>query len=269
MIGESKMYMYGAIGIAAVGTFLSIIGGGSILSLIGGLFAGLGAVFALIIMKYGYIFIPLITQQAKITTLVEGTYEISPSQDSIVKKVNDEYYASMFLVLKVYESSTEKSTEQKMMYNEYFERAISNLRYVTKIAYMIYVEDISKKRKDLETKKAEAQLRLSKEKEKPDPDVLKIDRYEREVVKYNNEIDKLIKGEKPMGILAYCMTSAKGMSKEAAIAEVRAQAKELRTHLANSLNVEVEQLTADEMLKCFEWERFFPSTREEFESEMV
>ena len=269
MLGDKRTYMYGAIGSAAFGTFLIIVSAGGIIELIGGFLAGFGAISAVLIMKYGYIIIPLITKQAKITTYVEGEYEIPPSEDVIVKKVNNEYYASVFLGLKIYESATEKSLDQNIIYNEYFERAISNMRYVTKIAYMVYVEDISKKRKSLETKKAEAQLRLAREKEKPDPDVLKMDRYERNVTALNHEIDKLVKGEKPMGVLAYCMTSAKGISKEAAIAEVKSQARELKTLLANSLNVEVEHLTADEMLRCFKWESFFPSARAEFESEMV
>lgn len=269
MILNKKMYMYAPLGAAAMGVFLIVIGIGGIFELIGGILAGFGAVSAVLFMKYGYVVMPLITKQAKMSSLIDGAYEIPPSQDVILRKSGDEYYASAFLSLGIYESSTEKSLEQNVMYNEYFERAISNMRYVTKISYMIYVEDISKKRKSLETKKAEAQLRLSREKEKPDPDVLKIDRYEREITAINHEIDKLIKGEKPMGILAYCMTSAKGLSKEAATAEAKSQARELRTLLANSLNVDVEPLTADEMLKCFEWERFFPSSKSDFEAEMI
>jgi hypothetical protein len=72
-----------------------------------------------------------------------------------------------------------------------------------------------------------------------------------------------------MGIIAYCMTSSKGVSRESAIAEAKAQARELKTLLSNALNVEVDQLTADEMLKCFEWERFFPSSGQDIESKMV
>ncbi|MBN2478217.1 hypothetical protein JXB01_02900 [Candidatus Micrarchaeota archaeon] len=269
MVGQRKLYMYIAIGIAGLGFLLSMIGGGGILSLLGGLFAGAGAVASIALMKFGYVVMPLITKQTKTSVYLEEPYEIPPSQDVIVKKSGNEYLASSFLSIKIYESSTEKSLEQNIAYNEYFERAISNMKYVTKISYLVYVEDISAKRKDLETKRAEAQLRLAREKEKPDPDVLKIDRYEREVAKYDNEINKMVRGEKPMGVIAYAMTTAKGISKEAAIAEAKAQAKELRTLLANSLNVEVELLTADSMLKCFEWEMFFPSSREGIEDSVV
>jgi len=266
---SNKMYMYGAIGLAGFGAFISFISGGSILSIIGGIFALIGAIGAIIIMKYGYIFIPLITKQANISACIEENYEIPPSEDVIVKKIGDVYYASTFLGLKIFESMTDKTQEQKVIYNEYFERAISNMEYVTKISYMIFVEDIGKKRSSLETKKAESQLRLNKEREKPEPDPLKIDRYEKEINALDHEIDKLIKGEKPMGVLAYCMTSAKGINKESAIAEVKSQARELKTTLSNTLNVDVEQLTSDGMLKCFEWEKFFPSDKADFESEMI
>ncbi|MBI2079313.1 hypothetical protein HYT84_00990 [Candidatus Micrarchaeota archaeon] len=72
-----------------------------------------------------------------------------------------------------------------------------------------------------------------------------------------------------MGVIAYAMTTAAGVSKEGAIASVKAQATELKTVLANALNVEVEWLTADEMLKCFEWEKFFPTSPTELEETIV
>jgi hypothetical protein len=86
---------------------------------------------------------------------------------------------------------------------------------------------------------------------------------------WENQLNKLIKGVKPMGVIAYAMTTAVGVSKEGAMASAKAQANELRTVLANALNVEVRQLTADEMLKCFEWEMFFPATPQELESSVV
>ncbi len=269
MMGQTKMYAYGAIGIAILGMFLSFVGGKGIFGLIGGLLSGLGAMFAILILKYGYLIIPILTKMFNKTAYVTGEYEIPATEDVIVRKIGNEYCASVFLALKIYESTTAKSLEETIAYNEYFERAISNMRYVTKISYLLYVEDVSKKIRDLETKRAEAQLRLSREKEKPEPDVLKIDRYEREVGMMQNEIDKIVKGEKPMGVLAYAMTTAKGVSKEAAIAQAKAQGRELRTALAQALTVEVEILTADEMLKCFEWERFFPSSVSEVEDSVV
>ena len=235
------------------------------MALLGGFMALIGSAGAVLLWKYGYLVIPFLTQRAKIVMITDTGYEIPPEQDVIVKNENNVYYASSFLVLKIYESATEKSLDEAIAYNQFFERAISNIKYVTKISYMLYVEDVGEKRKSIETKKAEAQLRLSREREKAEADVLKLDRFEREVQHYDMELNKLIKGVKPMGVLAYAMTTAAGVSKESAIATVRTQANELRTVLANALNVEVLQLTGDEMLKCFEWDKFYPTSPKDLE----
>lgn len=259
----AKRYIYGSIGVGVLGAILALFGATTAWSwgaLVGGLLAGLGAFGGVLIWKYGYLVIPLMTQRTKTVMVTTEGYEVPPEQDCIVKMVNGVFYASSFLSLKIYESATEKSLEENISYSKYFERAISNLKYVTKVAYMLYVEDIGEKRKTIETKRAEAQLRLSREREKAEPDVLRIDKYEREVAHWDTQLNKLIRGVKPMGVIAYAMTTAVGLSKEAAVAAVRAQASELRTVLANALNVEVLQLSGDEMLKCFEWERFYPAT---------
>ncbi|MEM2949292.1 MAG: hypothetical protein QXT05_02760 [Candidatus Bilamarchaeaceae archaeon] len=266
----ARAYILGSIGIGVLGVIFALIGGSlGYLTVIGGLLAGLGALGGVLFWKYGYILIPLLTQRTRTIMITSEGYEVPPEQDCIVKNANGVFYASAFLGLKIYESATEKALEENVSYDQYFERAISNLKYVTKISYMLYVEDVGEKRKAIETKRAEAQLRLQREREKPEPDALKIDKYEREVAHWDAQLNKLIKGVKPMGIIAYAMTTASGLSKEAAIAAVRAQASELKTVLANALNVEVVNLTADEMLKCFEWERFYPVSPHELEESVV
>lgn len=235
-----------------------------------GIFAGLcalaGAGLAALFLKYGYIFIPVITQRTNVVMMNDEGYEIPPSQDVVVKSQNGVFYASAYLGLKIFESAIEKSPEENLTYTQFFERAISNLKYVTKISYLLFVEDVGEKRKMIETKRAEAQLRLARERDKgSQADVLKIDKFEREVSLYDGQLTRIIKGVKPMGIVAYAQTTAAGISKDAAIASARTQANELRTVLANALNVEVVSLSADEMMKCFEWEKFYPVTVQELE----
>jgi len=162
--------------------------------------------------------------------------------------------------VRIYESASEKSTEENIVYSEYFERAISSVKYVTKFAIMVYMKDISDHRSRIETKHAEAQLRLARERDKPDPDVLRLDRYEKEVAMWENQINKLTRGIKPMGLVSYVMTTAVGVSKESAAAAATAQANELRATISNSLNVQVDLLSGDEMLRCFQWEVMIPPT---------
>jgi hypothetical protein len=231
----SKTYIYVAIGIGFLGAIFALVGGGSIFSLLGAFICFLGSLGGVLIWKYGYIIIPLITQRTNIIMIDKMGYEVPSGQDVITREANGVYYASVFLGLKIFESTTEKSTEETIAYSQFFERAISNIKFVTKIAYMLYVEDIAEKRKTIEAKRAEAQLRLARERDKAQADVLRIDKYEREVAIWDMQLQRLIKGVKPMGVTAYAQTTAVGLSKDAAIASARSQANELRTLLANAL----------------------------------
>lgn len=256
----AKNLMYASIGLAFLGAVMAISSSASgWLGLIGGILAGLGGLGGVVFFKYGYLVVPLITERQKIVMITDTGYEIPPSQDVIIKKVGNEYYASAFLAIRIFESATERNQDQNVAYNKYFERAISNMRYAVKICYLLYAEDVAEKRRMIETRKAESQLRLARERDKGEPDVLKMDKYEREIGMWETQLQRLIKGVRPMGVLAYAMTSASGISKESAVATLRAQVREVKVTLQNALNVQVEQLAADEMKRCFEWEYAFPS----------
>ncbi|VVB97966.1 Uncharacterised protein [uncultured archaeon] len=264
-LNQSTIFGYGAVLLCFLALAGALLQGGAGTNPLVLLFTVAGCAMSDLAFKFGYIVIPLITRLAGITVKTETGYEIPPSQDVMLRKgESGTFFASIFMGIRIYESASDKSMEQ-IAYNEYFERAVSNIKFVTKISYMLYVEDVAGKRKDIETRKAEAQLRLAREKDKPEPDVLKLDRYEREVSKWDNELNKLIKGIKPMGAVAYAMTTGTGITKEAAIATARSQANELKAVLTNALNVEIDVLTGDEMLKAFEWEKAIPSLGQELE----
>jgi hypothetical protein len=262
---NTKYLAYGAAALCLMGAFGAFASAGGPFSILAALICGIGGVLAVALYKYGYFIVPFLTQKGKIIQIFAGNYEIPPSQDVIIKKEGNVYYASAFLGIKIYESTTEKSPQENVLYSEYFERAISSVRFPVKFSLMVYVIDISHHRKELETKYAEAQLKLSREREKPEPDVLKLDRYEKEVAMYEAQLNRLVAGFKPMGTIIYAMTTATGLSKESAIAEAKTQATELRSVLSNALNVQVVHLTADDMLKCFEWEHIIPPTGQSME----
>ncbi|PIT84148.1 hypothetical protein COU37_04775 [Candidatus Micrarchaeota archaeon CG10_big_fil_rev_8_21_14_0_10_45_29] len=270
MEANIKYISYAALGFGLLGSLGAFISGGSGLIVpISALLSFFGGVLAVSIFKYGYIILPLITQKSKIVQIMAGGYEIPPAQDVILQKAAGIYYASAYLGVKIYESTTDKSAEENMVYSEYFERAISAVRFPVKFSMMVYVKDMSNHRMKLETRHAEAQLRLAREREKPDPDVLKLDRFEKEVSMYEMQINRLVSGYKPMGAITYVMTTAVGLSKEAATAAAKSQANELRATISNALNVQVVLLQGDEMLKCFDWEHIIPSSASSMESSVL
>ena len=257
-ISPSK-FAYGSAAIALLGALGGLSMGG-FWGFLSASVGGLGAIIAVLLYKYGYYIIPAITKFTNVVQVTDTGYEIPPSQDVILLKSGNIYYATAFLGVNIFESAIENTQEQNIIYSEYFERAISTIKYAAKYSMMVYVKDISDYRMKVETKRAEIQLKLSREREKPDPDVLKIDRYEKELSMWNAEVQKLSRGYKPMAAVAYVMTTATGITKEAAVASVRNQASELRSVISNAMNVEIAQLSGDEMLRCFEWEYMLPTT---------
>ncbi len=141
----------------------------------------LGAGLSIAVFKFGYFLFPLITSRTKHVQIMQDNFEIPPAQDVIIKQSGSLYYASAYLGVRIYESTSEKTPEENMVYSEYFERAISSVRFPVKFAMMVCVLDMSNERLKWETRLAEARLKLGREREKPDPDVLKLDRFEKEV----------------------------------------------------------------------------------------
>ena len=72
-----------------------------------------------------------------------------------------------------------------------------------------------------------------------------------------------------MGVIAYAMVTSQGDSKDAAGVNAKSKAEEIRIAISNSLNVRVDMLRGDQLLKCIEWERFYPISTEELEAEAV
>ena len=258
---STKYYAYGSMG---VGAFCILLAMGNQFNIITAPLAAFFVFMSFALFKYGYILVPLITKQLKIIEIRDG-YELPPGQEAIVKKVGGTYYASVFLFVRIYESVTDKTIDENQVYTEYFERAISSVKFVVKFSMMVYVKDLTKYRENIETKRAEAQLRLAREKEKGEPDVLRIDKFEREVAMWDGQLARISTGIKPMGAVTYMMTTAQGVSKEAAMAAALNQASELRATVSNALNCEVNIVTGEEMRKCFEWEFFLPTTEKETE----
>lgn len=258
---STKLYAYLTLGL---GVFCILLSVQTSMNLVTAPLAAFFVFMSFVFFKYGYLVVPIITKQLRIVEIHDG-HEFPPGQEAIVKKIGNTYYASCYLFVRIYESVTDKTIDENQVYTEYFERAISSVKFVVKFSMMVYVKDMFKYREGIETKRAEAQLRLAREKEKPEPDVLRIDKFEREVAMWDSQLSRISTGVKPMGAICYLMTTAQGVSKEAAIAAALNQASELRATVSNALNAEVALLNGEEMRKCFEWEYFLPTSEKEME----
>lgn len=216
--------------------------------------------------KFGHLLLPALTQGLKIVEIRNG-FEIPPSQDVIVRKIEGVWYASVYLGVNIFESVTEKSAEQKSLFMEYFERALASTKVAAKFSTLVYVKDLSSYREKIETKRNVEEINLGKLKGQKKQDLAAISKTERAIASYNAHLHRLASGEKPMDILYYVMTTAQGTSREQAIDKAKIQGKELKSTLANALNVEVYSLTGEDMKRCFEWEYTLPVSQQELEEQ--
>jgi hypothetical protein len=220
----------------------------------------LALVLNAVVYQVGFIILPFVTKILKVREIRSGGFEITPSQDVILRNVGGVYYAAQFMQAKLYESASAGVQEEQSSYMDLWERAVASVDFPFKFCVLTHLDDIIKFREDVETKRAAGQLRLGREREKPRPDAITVDKWEREIAKQNELLVRLSSGEKPLGVLMYLMTLAVGVSPEAAIAAVKGQANELKATFSNALNVEIVDLRGEDMKKCFDWEVAFPPT---------
>lgn len=225
--------------------------------------AGILFTASLALWKYGYLIIPAITKASNIVE-VRGGFEVPASRDYILKKTASGYYSTRFLEIRFYESSMDKNESEKTTMFESFEKAIAALKYVVKISLLVSAIDLSKHIDEIKTKRSAAESRKAKGGLASD-DTIKIDR---EIAKWNRMLDRITHGEKPVELLAFASTTAFGITRDEAIARSSRQAKELNTILSSSLGCDVKDLTDLDMLRCFEWEHFFPTSQEEIKDEI-
>jgi len=252
-------------------TIASLLGGfiAIVLSLIFGspLFAVIAAIlfaFSLMLWKYGYLIIPILTQATNIIE-IRDNYEVPPSRDYIIKKNPAGYYATKFLEIRFYESSMDKSEDGKKLLFESFEKAVSSLKYVVKLSMLISAIDISKHIDEIKTKRSNVETKRSAE-EKLHPGELI--RYDREIAMLNRLLDRFSRGERPVEVVSFATTTSFGLTRDEAVSRANRQAKELRTILSSSLGCDVTELKDLDMLRCFEWELFYPTTEDEIRDEV-
>lgn len=215
------------------------------------------------VWRFGFLLKPVITRSANV---VEGfgKYEIPPSQDTIIKKQGNRYYASAYLLVRFAQSSTEKTPEQMALLRQSYERTLSSLNYVYKLSNMVcpvelspYVDRIKERRSNAESKLSElASLPPSANQGS------EMARLKREIESCESQLERIQAGERPMMVLNFVMTCASSHSREDAISKVGQQAAELRTLIASTMDTEVVRLGGDEMKRCFEWDYILPGRDE-------
>jgi len=258
---------FGSIGLALTAMAISFtratdIGGILVLVLMVVGAASVGIIYG--VFMAAYLIMPFVTRLLRVSEDLSEGYKIPSTQDVVVRSVGGIYQATSFMGAKFYEAAVAGVEEEGANYMDLWERTLATIRFPMKFNLLTYLEDVVKYRENIETQRASAQLRIGKEREKPNPDSLTIDKQEREVDRMNDMLSRLTAGEKPMGVLMYISTTGVGVSEDAAIAQSKKQVDEIRSAVANALNLEITPLNGEDMKKCFRWERVISPEPKDF-----
>lgn len=229
---------------------------------LGGMFFFLSVVF----WRYGYVVVPYFMKGAKVVEAGRN-FEIPPSQDVIVGKKAGNFLATVFLGARLYESATEKNDRQKALMGEMFERAISSAGFPFKVCALVSPLDLKGELDEIMTKRSMAEERVAKLRRGSKHDA-ETARLEREIAMWGRQVERLTSGEKPLETVFYLSTTASGITKEEAISRAMRQGEELGVVVGSALSCEVAKLKGEEMKKCFWWDFFGPTDRDDLADQM-
>ncbi len=243
---------YGALGLGLF--FLLISSQFQPLALLSVVAAGVSWLF----YSWGNIYVPFFTRGQK-DIRMKYDFEVSPAEDAIVKREGEDYIATVFLGIDVYETMTNKSEEEIKDYAQYFERTISSLKDPIKISTILYEKDMGKYIHTIEEKKAVIDTKIALERQKKKVDERAIEVLEREHMMWDRMLESMYKtSNRPRAVAYILATSAKGTSKDGAVNAAKVRAREIKATFGSGMSVRVDELSHSRMKSCYDWDFMSP-----------
>ena len=208
---------------------------------------------------YSYYFVPFIKRKNNVVTLShEPPFYVTASGNAIIVKEEDNTYASVFVKIPVYLSSTEMSDEEKLNFARSFSKMITvNSRYPMKLASQLYYLNKDEYIRRISAKLNEIEDKYDKLKaDKTTPDKL-LERVEGELAMWHNLFDGVNKSSS-QNQMAYAMVSAPGANEEEAVAIAMQRAEEVAAGAGSIFGVTASIATGEEMLVFVEPEYSIP-----------
>lgn len=216
---------------------------------------------SLVVWKYGYIVVPPLCAAFGVKAKV-GNIELSPSQDATIEQDGGDFVASAFLRLEISQSLSDKGEGEAAAYSQAFERALCSIKNICQFSLLISNLDLHNELEEVKARRSMAETKLSSllssrgAKEGADAQLLR-----REIAMWNRLLAKLTGGSRPMQVLFYAITSARGASRQEALSRLSAQVLEISAVLSSSLKVDVHRLKGEQIAQCVSLTHRIPATK--------
>lgn len=208
--------------------------------------------------SWGNIYVPFLTRGQR-DIRVKYDFEMSPAEEAIIRQEGDDYVATVFMSVDVYETMTNKSDEEMKEYTQYFERTISSLKDPVKVSTILYERDMAKYLRTIEDRKAAVDMKIAQERQKKKVDEIAVEVLERERLMWERMLESMYKSmNRPRAVSYVIATSARGASKDAAVSAAKVRAREIKATFSGGMSVRVDELSHNRMKSCYDWEFMVP-----------
>ena len=253
-------------------TFVGLIAGGIILSmvvaavppdlgilaLIIALVAMLSAIIGFSATLYYYLFEPFRRMKNRLAIISnEDQFYMSPSGSSILHRSDDGIYATAFIIIPLYRSSTEMTDEEKYSFSDAFSKLLNVSREPMKICSLTHIINKDDYIDRIKSKMDEADGRYNALIANKDTPKAQLDRIKGETAMWHNLLNTVTAANSKSQIL-YAMVSQLGSTDDEATNLVNIKSQELSAGISAALGVTASVISGKDILSLIEPEYTIP-----------
>lgn len=209
---------------------------------------------------YSYLILPLAKQRKRDVTLsTESPYWLSASADSVLKKIGDEFIATVYIMIPLYRSSTEMSQEEKLDFGRQVSKLVSlnrdPVRYTTELYVMnkdVYFQTL----RDTINLAENEVIQLT---QKPNADPKQLEKAKGKVAMWRNILEHTSKVFS-LELVTYATVSASGSKEFEAVGVAQQRARDLMSGVSSTFGITPSLVTGQELFKFIEPEYMVPFT---------
>ena len=232
----------------------------SIIALPFAVVAIIASVIGFAVKDYYYIFEPVLHSRGK-SIVIEGgdLFYLSSNGNAIISRVDSQLYATSFVRVPIYNSSTEMTDDQKLNFSNLFSRAISISKTPVKISSQLYPINKDEYIARINTKLNQVEERYNTVLGNKDFPKAELDRVKGEVTMWHNLLDSVSKANS-RALSLVVSASALGSTEDEAVNLAAIKADEIVAGINTTFGIPAAIISGEELFVCVEPDHMIPPT---------
>jgi hypothetical protein len=232
--------------------FCYVTPGAPLISLVLSLFALLFDLLAFSTKFYTSFFMPFLTMKDKSVVLEkEEPFFMASTGNAIVVRRENDIYASVFIKIPTYKSSTEMNADEKTEFARLFSRALTLTKNPVKFSTQLYVINKDSYISNIRNRLNEVEERYQNATVSKDISKEESERIKGEVTMWHNLLDNVSR-VRSQSLETYAMTTSQGNNEEEAVNLALQEAGEVVTGISSTFGISASIIEGEEMLKFIE-----------------